>query len=533
MTANGTTTAPADAYTPVQAPLPGARTALVLLLAINLFNYIDRQVLAAVLPKIRAALLADDPYAQTKLGLLTTAFIVAYMVFAPLFGWLGDRTSRWLLVGVGVILWSLASGASGLATSYLVLLLTRCFVGIGEGAYGPVAPTVISDLYPVARRGRVLAWFYVAIPVGGALGYVLGGVVAGTALGWSGAFYVVVPPGLLLGVLCFFMRDPPRGQADAAPARHRPPDGPAPAGRPPRGQADAAAPARQTGLKDYLALLRIPSYVYDTLGMTAMTFAVGGLAAWMPTYIYDREAHFRLTETSLGQLRVASSSVDAIPADVTNRLADLRGRTYYPVQRFRDELERRLSEDEITRHRERIEDAAAEPTLEHINLVFGVIVVVSGLVATLLGGWLGDALRGRYPGSYFLVSGASMLVAFPMVLLMLWTPFPLAWVFLFLAVFCLFFNTGPTNTILANVTHPSVRSTAFALNILIIHALGDAISPFVMGLIADLSSMDVALAVVSAIVLVGGLLWLWGARHLERDTALAPTRLTPDETPAS
>src|SRR5213594_4282754 len=98
-------------------PLSGARTALLLLLAINLFNYIDRQVLAAVLPKIKMTFLRDDPLAQSKLGLLTTAFILSYMFLAPVFGWLGDRMSRWLLVGVGVILWSLASGASGLAAT--------------------------------------------------------------------------------------------------------------------------------------------------------------------------------------------------------------------------------------------------------------------------------------------------------------------------------------------------------------------------------------------------------------------------------
>jgi MFS family permease len=160
----------------------------VLLLLINMFNYIDRQVLAAVLPKIETAFLPDDPDPKAKLGLLTTAFMVAYMVLAPLFGWLGDRTSRWLLAGVGVVLWSLATGASGLATGFVVLLLTRCCVGVGEAAYGPVAPGIISDLYPVSRRGSVLAWFYVAIPVGSALGFVIGGLVADTAWGWRGAF---------------------------------------------------------------------------------------------------------------------------------------------------------------------------------------------------------------------------------------------------------------------------------------------------------------------------------------------------------
>jgi MFS family permease len=294
---------------------------------------------------------------------------------------------------------------------------------------------MISDLYPVKIRGYVLAWFYMAIPVGSALGFVLGGIVAG-AWGWPWAFYVVVPPGLLLGLWCFFMREPPRGLADRV----------------------AAATVSRTKLGDYLILLRTPSYVLNTLGMAAMTFAVGGIAFWMPDYIH--------------------------------------------VHRGQEDL-------------------------AQVNILFGSIVVVSGLAATLLGGLAGDKLRPRYPGSYFLVSGVAMLLAFPFSLAMLYVPFPWAWLFIFLACFCLFFNTGPTNTILANVTHPSIRATGFALNIFIIHALGDVPSPLLIGLITDRfdKNMNIAFLVVSAMILVGGLLWLCGTRYLERDTALAPTRL--------
>src|SRR5215468_8331617 len=115
-------------------PVPGAGYALALLLGINLFNYIDRYVLAAVLPKV-AADPEIGPLSKAAQGRLATGFVVAYLLFSPVFGWLGDRTSRWLLVGVGVILWSLASGGSGLAVGYAMLLVTRCFVGVGEAAY--------------------------------------------------------------------------------------------------------------------------------------------------------------------------------------------------------------------------------------------------------------------------------------------------------------------------------------------------------------------------------------------------------------
>jgi MFS transporter, Spinster family, sphingosine-1-phosphate transporter len=220
----------------------GARLALVLLLLINLFNYVDCMVLAAVVGEIKdtlptgPTLTAIVLWLQQRIGfrpedaligVLGTAFMVTYMIGAPMFARLAERYSRWILVGIGVALWSLASGASGLAGTLAVLLLTRCFVGVGEAAYGPVAPTIISDLYPVEKRGQVLAWFYATIPVGSALGYGLGGLVLSSGIGdwgsalfgarhenWRWAFYLVVVPGLILGALSLVMREPPRGQSD-------------------------------------------------------------------------------------------------------------------------------------------------------------------------------------------------------------------------------------------------------------------------------------------------------------------------------
>jgi MFS family permease len=428
-----------------------ATLALALLVFINLFNYIDRQVLAAVEPQIRKELFPTDDsgmepvHAKAATGWFATAFLLSYMAIAPVFGLLADRVSRWWLVGFGVILWSLASGGSGvnwgvsLASAYWILLLTRCFVGVGEAAYGPVAPAMIADLYPVAKRGQVMSWFYMAIPVGGALGYALGGGIVnlyGDAQ-WRWAFYSVVPLGVALGVWCFFMPDPPRGQTE---------------------QAVTAALPRKLTLKDYLYILTIPSFTFNTLGMTMMTFAIGGLAFWMPAYLEERGV------------------LDVGPIDS--------------------------------------------------KTMFGGITAVAGLVSTLAGGLAGDWLRPRFSGSYFLVSGFALLLGFPMTLLMIWTPFPWAWVFIFLAVFFLFFNTGPTNTILANVIHPSMRGSAFALNILIIHAFGDAISPPLIGWISGgQAHLDRGFIVVSLAMLVGGIIWLMGAKYLKHDAEMAPSRL--------
>jgi len=417
-------------------PVPGARSALILLLGINLFNYIDRYVLAAVEPQIARAFFggaASDAETLAKTGSLATAFIVSYMLAAPLFGWLADRMNRWVLIGASVAVWSLATGASGLAGTFGLLLLARCFVGIGEAGYGPAAPTLISDLYPVERRGAVLSWFYMAIPVGSALGFAIGGLIGPmhASEGWRWAFYAVTPPGLLLAALCFMRRDPPRGVSDPG-----------------------SGESRKARLSDYRVLLRNRSFVLDCAGMTAMTFAIGGVSFWMPRY-----------------------------------LTEVRG----------------------------LDESA--------KLMFGGIVVVTGLSATLLGGIAGDALRKRFSGSYFLVSGVAMIVACPFLLLMLWTPFPWAWIFLFVACFFLFFNTGPTNTILANVTHPSMRATAFALNILVIHLLGDAISPPLLGAVGGSAGWEVAFGVVTAVMALAGVLWLWGAKYLGEDTANAPRSL--------
>jgi len=452
-------------------PLPGARSALALLLLINLFNYIDRQVLAAVVGPIKKTFFGQAGVSSAAggdlltalvnwfqnrlgfrpedalLGLLGTAFMLLYMMAAPAFARLAERRSRWGLVGIGVILWSLASGASGLAVTFFLLLLTRCCVGIGEAAYGPVAPTMISDLYPVKIRGQVLAWFYTAIPVGSALGYVVGGWVANSGIGdwgagligarhesWRWAFFLITLPGIVLGLWSFFMREPPRGQADLS---------------------KAVKPAR-VPWRDYLILLRTPSYTLCTLGMAAMTFAIGGIAFWMPYYLESRPG---------------------APANST--------------------------------------------------VVFGAITAAAGLAATLLGGIAGDKLRGRFPGSYFLVSGAAMLAGFPALLAVLHAPFPwIIWLLIFLTCFCLFFNTGPTNTILANVTHPSMRAIGFAFNIFVIHALGDVISPVIVGLLNDwFGDMNKSFFVVGLMFLAAGVFWLLGARHLQRDTELAPTRL--------
>src|SRR6478672_3835335 len=173
---------------------------------LNLLNYIDRYILAAVLPRIQSEL----HLTSSQAGLLATAFLLAYFVTSPFFGALGDRLSRPRLMSVGVIAWSLATAATGLMRNFVQLLMARSCVGVGEAAYATISPALLSDYFPRAQRGRAFSIFYVAIPVGAAAGYLLGGAIE-PALGWRAAFFVVGLPGVIMALLALTVPDPPRG----------------------------------------------------------------------------------------------------------------------------------------------------------------------------------------------------------------------------------------------------------------------------------------------------------------------------------
>ncbi|MCG6536189.1 MAG: MFS transporter, partial [Syntrophales bacterium LBB04] len=180
--------------------------ALSLLLAVNLLNYVDRQIIYAVFPLIKDAFTLSD----TSLGFLGSAFMLCYMLSAPALGWLGDRTSRVKLASAGLAFWSVATSLSGLAASYHSLLLARISVGIGEASFGTVSPGLLSDYFPKEKRGRIISYFYLAIPVGSALGYILGGIL-GEKFGWQAAFLIVGLPGVLLAIPVWLLHEPERG----------------------------------------------------------------------------------------------------------------------------------------------------------------------------------------------------------------------------------------------------------------------------------------------------------------------------------
>jgi MFS transporter, Spinster family, sphingosine-1-phosphate transporter len=235
-----------------------ANYALAILTFINLFNYVDRWVVAAVVEPIKESLGLTD----TQLGVIGAGFIIVYSVTSPVFGRLGDRRARPPLIAIGVAIWSLATGLAGFARGFWTLFIARSTVGVGEAAYGTIAPALLADQFPIERRGRVMAVFFAAIPIGSAAGYVLGGL-ADQHFGWRAAFWIAGFPGIIFSLLVLLVKDPPRGQNDV----HAP---------------LASGTSARAAYRD---LFHNRPFLLAVLGYAAYTFALGGLGFWMPAFL--------------------------------------------------------------------------------------------------------------------------------------------------------------------------------------------------------------------------------------------------------
>ncbi len=402
---------------------------MVVLTAINFLNYIDQRLLSAVLEQIGAEWSLTDG----ESGWLGSVFVIVYTLMAPV-GFLGDRMRRKNLIAGGVLLWSLATVGAAFARNYHELLIARALLGVGEACYATIAPSIIADLYSKDQRSRKLAYFYLATPVGSALGYILGGYI-GEYYGWRAVFLVGGLPGLLFALLAFLMVEPPRGQHDDEPLDTGP------------GLSMAATLKR---------LLRTPAWRINTIGLALLTFTIGGLALWMPSYL--ARAH--------GMSPGAAGTI------------------------------------------------------------FGGVTVVAGICGTLLGGRLGDRMQAASPGGYFRLSGLGLLCSSPFIVVMTligWLPG--IFIVVFVAELLLFLNTGPLNAALIGCVPVQMRGAAFAVNVLCIHAFGDALSNVLLGVVSDAAApllgskaagLGLAIAATAIPVAVGGVVLLRGARWIAR-----------------
>jgi MFS family permease len=244
---------------------------LAILTGLNLFNYLDRYVMWAVLGPVQTHFRLTD----AESGRINTAFMLGYFLTSPFFGLLGDRMSRRWLIAAGIAVWSAGTLLTGFAGSFTWLLVFRVLVGVGEASYATISPSLISDAYGAEKRNTAITIFYVAIPVGAALGYLVGGQVS-ARFGWQMAFIWAGAPGLLLALVLLPFREPPRGQAD--------------------GYGDGQVPKPKA--KDVLTLFRLPAYQLTVWGYVAYTFALGAFGVWGPAYL-GRVHHVPNTQATL------------------------------------------------------------------------------------------------------------------------------------------------------------------------------------------------------------------------------------------
>ncbi len=281
------------------------KTALALLTALNLLNYIDRNVLFAVQDLIKA----EFPRSDTAYGLLTSVFFIFYMIAAPFMGPLSEKFSRKAVIIVGAVIWSGATLLTAFTKNFDELLLRHTLVGIGEASFVILSPTFVADMFPEDKRGRVMGIFYLAIPVGSALGFLVGGVL-GPKYGWRVPFYVGAAPSLLFAFLLLFIPEPPLGQFDVP-------------GKVP--EVSGFGADTSSGIVAYVirvmkwvwalmqSLVRNPAFLTATLGMAMMTFALGGLQVWFPTFLH-RVHSYTLTQANI--LFGASTIVNGIVASL-------------------------------------------------------------------------------------------------------------------------------------------------------------------------------------------------------------------------
>jgi MFS family permease len=403
----------------------GATTALVLLTALNLVNYIDRYILPGVQELVKKEFRVSD----SQIGSITFWFFLTYMLSAPFTGWLGDHFPRKPLLIICAVAISLVNILTGTVHVFDSLLLRHAILGIGEASLGIYAPALLSDFYPEEQRNRILTIFYTAIPVGAALGYLIGEII-GSNYSWRMPFYVSAVPGLTIALLMVcLLREPVRGASE--------------------GIRDTQSVAQSSFFHKALETLRLigklavnPRYMYATLGMAMVTFSLGGISAWMPSFL---------------------------------------------------------------------QRSGFAPT--SVGITLGGITAVGGLGGTALGGWIAHRWLRTNHRALYLVSAWSAALTVPPAVLCFFGPRSTMLPALSVAMVLIFLGTGPLNAAIINAVPAGVRSSAIAIELLLIHLLGDTPSPKLIGIVSDRSTLSFGLGLTLVTMLIAAVLLFIGARY--------------------
>jgi predicted MFS family arabinose efflux permease len=395
----------------------------------NFVNYIDRYILPGVQEQVKREFHVSD----AALGSLTFWFFVTYMCAAPLTGWIGDHLPRKPLVVICALLISGTNVLTGYVHAFDSLLFRHAILGIGEASFGIYAPVLLSDFYPEEQRNRVLTILYTAIPVGAAIGYLVGELI-GSKYGWRMPFYVSAVPGFIIAILIFFfMREPKRGASDRDVSR--------PTHRDETAMDGAHDRLRLPPIRSALSLAGNAPYLYATFGMAMVTFSLGGISAWMPSFL---------------------------------------------------------------------ERSGFSPAT--VGLTLGGITAATGLGGTAFGGWLAQRWLRTNRGALYLVSAWSALLTVPFGVLCFFGPRATMLPALGVAMFCIFLGTGPLNAAIVNAVPAAIRATAIAMEIFLIHAVGDTPSPRLIGMISDHSNLATGLGLTLVTMLIAAVLLFLGAR---------------------
>jgi MFS family permease len=444
---------------------PYASYALGVIFFANFLSYLDRQIVSA----LETALTARYGLNHKEFGLLWTAFTVGYMVFAPIVGFLTDRYPRPRIFAICVFLWSIATIASGYAPDKHVLYAMRFFIGIGEAGCLVIGPTMISDYFSRAERGRALSVFFLALPLGGTAGYLVGGFLAHNL---KHAFFWAGFPGFLASFLIWLLVEPPRGGGEpalpAAEGGSAPGESPPAGGDPLPGSVRASSPEssedRSGKLADYARLFENRTLMFIILAQAfAVTFLVPLLHFGVGFFVKERHLPLKQATFTLGIIALAAGGLG-------NTLSGILG----------DRLAKRMS---------------------------GAYSILAGSAFTL--------------GLPFLVLGFSAHRR--------WVMLPA----LGLGAFCYFLCMPAVNTQIANAVAPRQRAMAYALAVFILHLLGDTTAPYFFGAVVDaLRSTEQAFRYFSfALALAGGACFL-AARTAAQDEARAAHRRLPSTGPA-